>query len=76
MNTHSDDVFPREVQEEKKRNQRMAPLAIRLCCGAVRWSPVIFISAIIIWSYYAYVVQMCFCKFQGLMFYKISRLIF
>ncbi|RUS89183.1 hypothetical protein EGW08_003062 [Elysia chlorotica] len=41
----------------------MAPRCCLLCCRAMKWTPVVFISAIIAWSYYAYVVQMCILIF-------------
>lgn len=35
-----------------------------ICISIFKWFPVIFILAITIWSYYAYVLQLCLCKFD------------
>ncbi|CAE1287352.1 ZDHHC2_15_20 [Acanthosepion pharaonis] len=32
---------------------------MRGCCDVLRWAPVVFITAVAAWSYYAYVIQMC-----------------
>ncbi|XP_017466716.1 PREDICTED: palmitoyltransferase ZDHHC15 isoform X2 [Rhagoletis zephyria] len=53
------------------------------CMAALKWIPVIFISAVIAWSYYAYVVQLCllsidntFEKIVFLIFYHIICMLF
>ena len=33
-----------------------------ICISIFKWFPVVFILAITIWSYYAYVLQLCLCK--------------
>ncbi|CAH1776517.1 unnamed protein product, partial [Owenia fusiformis] len=38
---------------------KMAPLVARCCLAGLRSIPVVFIVAVIVWSYYAYVLQMC-----------------
>ncbi|XP_053965424.1 palmitoyltransferase ZDHHC20-B isoform X2 [Anastrepha ludens] len=45
------------------------------CMAALKWIPVIFISAVIAWSYYAYVVQLCLLSIDNT-FEKIVFLIF
>ena len=44
----------------------MAPKALKLCFAFIRSVPVVFITAVIGWSYYAYVVQMCICMYNKL----------
>jgi hypothetical protein len=36
------------------------------CVRAAKWIPVVFIAAIVTWSYYAYVYHLCFLTIQSL----------
>ena len=44
------------------RKTKMAPKIVLCCISVARWAPVVFITAIVVWSYYAYFFQMCLCK--------------
>ncbi|XP_014085561.1 palmitoyltransferase ZDHHC20-B isoform X1 [Bactrocera oleae] len=49
--------------------------ALGSCMAALKWIPVIFIAAVIAWSYYAYVVQLCLLSIDNV-FEQIVFLIF
>lgn len=45
----------------------------RLCINALKWLPVLLITVIVGWSYYAYVVQLCFCKYSQYYLYDTTH---
>lgn len=46
------------------------------CFKTVKWIPVLFIVTIVAWSYYAYVIQLCLCKYLSCGSIYITRFTF
>ncbi|XP_037945628.1 palmitoyltransferase ZDHHC20-B isoform X2 [Teleopsis dalmanni] len=55
--------------------QRKKSAPCNTCMKALKWIPVLFIGAVIAWSYYAYVVQLCIFSIENV-FEKTIFLIF
>lgn len=39
---------------------------LRCCQRVFSWVPVLIITSVVLWSYYAYVFELCFCKYDNL----------
>ena len=60
--TKKPELRPKDIDLFAEEVPNMASMVLRCFISTAKCMPVIFITAVIVWSYYAYVIQMCLCK--------------
>ena len=54
-----------QIRAEVRWNMALSR-GLRCCQRVFSWIPVLIITSVVLWSYYAYVFELCLCKYEKL----------